>query len=89
MGGLVLCLRYHRIGPGKAMPLQPKHFGQTVNIAARVQSLANGSEICMTESLYTAPGVRELLAGHDVISFDAPLRGMEGKARMYRLISPS
>jgi class 3 adenylate cyclase len=61
------------------------YFGQTVNIAARVQSFAEGGEICLSETLYTAPGVRELLASHRVEEFDAPLRGVEGNARVYRV----
>jgi class 3 adenylate cyclase len=65
------------------------YFGQTVNIAARVQSFADAGEICLTEALYTAPGVRELLTNHDVQEFDAPLRGVEGNARVYRIIGRS
>jgi class 3 adenylate cyclase len=65
------------------------YFGQTVNIAARVQSFADAGEICVTEALYTAPGVRELLAGYDVEEFDAPLRGVEGNARVYRVTGRS
>jgi len=76
-------------GPSIAVTLNENldYFGQTVNIAARVQSFADAGEICLTEALYTAPGVRELLAGHDVAPFDAPLRGVEGNARVYRVTS--
>src|SRR5207244_1493039 len=74
-------------GPSIAVTLNENldYFGQTVNIAARVQAFADAGEICLTEALYTAPGVRELLAGHDIVEFDAPLRGVEGNARVYRL----
>ncbi|CAL8480845.1 protein of unknown function (plasmid) [Caballeronia sp. S22] len=61
------------------------YFGQTVNIAARVQSFADAGEICLTEALYTAPGVRPLLVGSNLEEFDAPLRGVEGDARVYRV----
>jgi class 3 adenylate cyclase len=61
------------------------YFDRTVNIAARVQSFAGAGEICLTDALYTAPAVRELLAGRDVAGFDAPLRGMDGQARVYRI----
>jgi class 3 adenylate cyclase len=73
-------------GPSIAVTLNENldYFGQTVNIAARVQSFADAGEICLTEALYTAPGVRALLAGYDVVAFDAPLRGIEGNARVYR-----
>jgi len=76
-------------GPSIAVTLNENldYFGQTVNIAARVQSFADAGEICLTEALYTAPGVRELLTGLDVDEFDAPLRGIEGNARVYRIIT--
>lgn len=74
-------------GPSIAVSLNENldYFGQTVNIAARVQSFADAGEICLSEALYTAPGVRELLASHEVQEFDAPLRGVEGNARVYRV----
>ena len=75
-------------GPSIAVTLNENldYFGQTVNIAARVQSFADAGEICLTEALYTASGVRELLSGHDIVEFDAPLRGVEGNARVYRIL---
>ena len=78
-------------GPSIAVTLNENldYFGQTVNIAARVQSFAGAGEICLTEALYTAPGVRELLAGEDLDEFDAPLRGVEGTARVHRVIARS
>jgi class 3 adenylate cyclase len=74
-------------GPSIAVTLNENldYFGQTVNIAARVQSFADAGEICLTEALYTARGVRELLGARGVEEFDAPLRGVEGNARVYRL----
>jgi len=39
---------------------------------------ADAGEICLTEALYTARGVRELLVGNGVEEvFDAPLHGVE------------
>jgi class 3 adenylate cyclase len=78
-------------GPSIAVTLNENldYFGQTVNIAARVQSFADAGEICLTEALYTAPGVRELLTLYDVEEFDAPLRGVEGNARVYRITDAS
>jgi class 3 adenylate cyclase len=74
-------------GPSIAVTLNESldYFGQTVNIAARVQSFADAGQICLTEALYTAPNVRELLANHRVDEFDAPLRGVEGNARVYQI----
>ena len=77
--GIILKIGAH-CGPSIAVTLNDNldYFGQTVNVAARVQSLADAGEICISEALYSAPGVSELLAGHSVVEFDAPLRGVEG-----------
>jgi class 3 adenylate cyclase len=37
------------------------YFGQTVNIAARVQALADGRELVCTDAVYCEPGVAEAL----------------------------
>ncbi|WP_338834436.1 adenylate/guanylate cyclase domain-containing protein [Bradyrhizobium septentrionale] len=76
-------------GPSIAVTLNENldYFGQTVNVAARVQSLADAGEICISEALYTAPGVGALLTGHQIVAFDAPLRGVEGNACVYRIVS--
>ena len=75
-------------GPSIAVTLNDNldYFGQTVNVAARVQSLAEAGEICLSEALYTAPAVRQLLEGRNVITCDAPLRGVKGSARVYRIV---
>ncbi len=75
-------------GPSIAVTLNENldYFGQTVNVAARVQSLADAGEICISEGLYSAPGVSHLLSGHKVVAFDAPLRGVEGNACVYRVL---
>jgi class 3 adenylate cyclase len=74
-------------GPSIAVTLNENldYFGQTVNVAARVQALADAGEICLSEALYSAPGVSRLLAGHKIVAFDAPLRGVEGNACVYRV----
>ena len=76
-------------GPSIAVTLNDNldYFGQTVNVAARVQSLAEAGEICISEALYSAPGVRQLLARRTVVAFDAPLRGVEGSASVYRILA--
>jgi class 3 adenylate cyclase len=85
--GLILKVGAH-CGPSIAVTLNENldYFGQTVNVAARVQSLADAGEICISEALYTAPGVSQLLAGKNVVAFDAPLRGVEGNASVYRIL---
>ena len=39
-------------------------FGGTVNIAAKLQALAEGHQIAMSEATYRAPGVAEFMAEH-------------------------
>jgi class 3 adenylate cyclase len=75
-------------GPSIAVTLNENldYFGQTVNVAARVQALAGPGEICISEALHSAPGVSALLAGHKVVEFDAPLQGVEGNASVYRIV---
>ncbi|MBB5463299.1 adenylate/guanylate cyclase domain-containing protein [Paraburkholderia sp. Cpub6] len=76
-------------GPSIAVTLNDNldYFGQAVNVAARVQSLADAGEICISEALYSAPGVRDLLGGRTVVEFEAPLRGLQGRASVYRIVS--
>ena len=52
-------------GPSIAVTLNENldYFGQTVNVAARVQSLADAGEICISEALYSAPGVSRAAHG--------------------------
>ncbi len=75
-------------GPSIAVTLNENldYFGQTVNVAARVQSLAQAGEICISEALYSAPGVSQILTGLKIVEFDAPLRGVEGNACVYRVV---
>lgn len=37
------------------------YFGQTVNIASRVQTMADAAEICITDEVWRYPGVQDLL----------------------------
>jgi class 3 adenylate cyclase len=75
-------------GPSIAVTLNENldYFGQTVNVAARVQALADAGEICISEALYSAPNVSDLLEGQKIIAFDAPLHGVEGNASVYRIM---
>jgi class 3 adenylate cyclase len=75
-------------GPSIAVTLNENldYFGQTVNVAARVQALADAGEICISEALHSAPGITDLLSGQKVVAFDAPLHGVEGNASVYRIV---
>ncbi len=63
------------------------YFGRTVNIAARVQGLAASGEIVCTEIVYSAPGVREVVAAAGLVSsrVSASLRGICGDVPVMRL----
>ncbi len=60
-------------------------FGQNVNIAARVQGLANAGEIYLTSDVWDAPGVRELLKSHDLNSEQVSVKGVSEKLEVYRV----
>jgi class 3 adenylate cyclase len=58
-------------------------FGQNVNIAARVQGLANAGEIYLTNDVWNAPGVRELLKSHDLNPEQVSVKGVSEKLEVY------
>jgi len=63
------------------------YFGQTVNIAARVQALAQAHEICVTEQVFQADGVRRAFAdkGYQEESRLVSLKGVGQPANVYQL----
>jgi class 3 adenylate cyclase len=65
------------------------YFGQTVNIAARVQNLAGGDEICMTEDVHVAPNVAEILAPYRIEMTAAELKGVSDRVSVYRVAGPA
>ena len=60
------------------------YFGQTVNIAARVQALAAGDEIVVTDDVLALAGARELFAGWEIDSSAVELKGIAGEVRIHR-----
>lgn len=76
-------------GPCIAVELNERldYFGQTVNVAARVQSVAAAGEIVTTQAVYAAPRVRDVLsvAGLVVSSEKVPLKGVADDFSIYRL----
>jgi len=66
---------------------QLDYFGQTVNIAARVQNLANADEIYVTEEVYGHEGVRQALQRLDVEPQSARLKGISSSQQVYRVAS--
>jgi class 3 adenylate cyclase len=66
---------------------QLDYFGQTVNIAARVQNLANADEIYVTEEVYGHEGVRHALRELVVEPRAAQLKGITSSQQVYRVLS--
>jgi class 3 adenylate cyclase len=82
----ILKIGVHR-GASIAVTLNERldYFGQTVNIAARVQNLADGDEICITEDVRDAEGVVEIIAPYSVAKSEAELRGVSKAMSVYHL----
>ncbi|KWV51693.1 adenylate cyclase [Bradyrhizobium macuxiense] len=82
----ILKIGVHR-GASIAVTLNERldYFGQTVNIAARVQNLADGDEICITEEVHAAPAVADIIAPYPVAKSEAELKGVSKAMSVYRL----
>jgi class 3 adenylate cyclase len=65
------------------------YFGQTVNVAARVQGLADPSAILVTRPIVESPEVARLLAeaGLDANERSSTLRGVSEPVSVYELRS--
>ena len=59
------------------------YFGQTVNIAARVQNAAAGDEICLTEEVRQEPGVEAMLERYAVRRAQVELKGIDQPSAVY------
>jgi class 3 adenylate cyclase len=85
----ILKIGIHR-GAAIAVTLNDRldYFGQTVNIASRVQNIADGDEICLTEEVRQAPGVSDALALYPIRTADARLKGIEQTTPVYIVGDP-
>ena len=74
---LILKIGVHK-GAAIAVTLNDRldYFGQTVNIAARVQHLADADEIYLSDSVHDAGGVQQLLAPFAPKTSVAQLKGV-------------
>ena len=63
------------------------YFGQAVNIAARIQSLAQAEEIYLSQEIHDYPGVEELLKPFRVERRMAQLKGVNLEVPVFR-VSP-
>jgi class 3 adenylate cyclase len=83
---LILKIGVHA-GPAIAVTLNDRldYFGQTVNIAARVQNLAGADEIYVSDAVHDAEGVEALLAPFALETSLARLKGLEEEMRVWRI----
>jgi len=83
---LILKIGVHA-GPAIAVTLNDRldYFGQTVNIAARVQNLAGADEIYVSDAVHDAEGVQPLLAPFALETSLARLKGIEDEMRVWRI----
>lgn len=61
------------------------YFGQTVNIAARVQGLAGANQIIATDDVLSLPGAADVLAGLETREDSVQLKGIAGDIRVHRI----
>jgi class 3 adenylate cyclase len=76
-------------GPCLAVMLNERqdYFGQTVNVAARVQSLSTNQEIHITQPVIGAPEVAAIIKREAItpIRKEAALRGIADKMVVYEI----
>jgi class 3 adenylate cyclase len=58
----------------------------TVNIAARVQGLAEAGEIYITQDVHAYPGVPDAFAGYVAQSEQAAMKGVSEKMGVYKIM---
>ena len=87
---MILKIGIHR-GAAISVTLNDRidYFGQTVNIASRVQGSAGGEEIYITDEIYHSAGVQELLEKEYCRTEPIliQLRGIEEQAKIYKITS--
>jgi class 3 adenylate cyclase len=74
-------------GPAIAVTLNERldYFGTSVNLASRLDGLARGGEVVLTEAVFGEAGIEELAAVCTVESFHTSVRGLSQSLTAYRL----
>jgi class 3 adenylate cyclase len=87
---LILKIGIHR-GHCIAVNLNERqdYFGQAVNIAARVQALADADEIYLSQAAYNFPGIPDVLASHHVASEQANVKGVREALQVFKVVRAS
>ncbi|MEJ2561006.1 MAG: adenylate/guanylate cyclase domain-containing protein [Anaerolineae bacterium] len=83
---LILKVGIHR-GHSIAVTVNERidYFGQNVNIAARVQALADANEVYITADVYKSSGVSDVLKAHHVVSDEVLVKGVSEKLYVYKI----
>lgn len=83
---LILKVGIHR-GHSIAVTVNERndYFGQNVNIAARVQALADANEVYLTADVYNSPGVSDVLKAHHVAPDEVLVKGVSEKLNVYKI----
>ncbi len=61
------------------------YFGHDVNIAARVQGLADVNEVCISAAVMEVPGVADIVQSRPVSRNYENLRGIGQKMEVHRI----
>jgi class 3 adenylate cyclase len=61
------------------------YFGQNVNIASRIQALADANEVYMSREVMEAPGVSDILKAHLVMSEQVHTKGVSETLEVYQV----
>ena len=62
------------------------YFGQTVNVAARVQGLADAEEIYITDSVYEIEEIQDKISDYTIIPERAKLKGIQEEMDVYKVL---
>jgi class 3 adenylate cyclase len=83
---LILKVGIHR-GHSMAVTVNERidYFGQTVNIAARVQALADANEVYITADVYNSLGVSDALKAHHAVPDEVLVKGVIEKLQVYKI----
>ena len=83
---IVLKMGIHR-GASIAVTLNDRvdYFGQMVNVASRVQGVADADQICLTEEVFSAEGVQEVFREQIISRESSAIKGVQGEMLIYRV----
>jgi class 3 adenylate cyclase len=89
-GEIVLKIGLHQ-GPCIAVQANERldYFGTTVNVAARLNKESRGDDLVVSEAILADASVTPLLTACRQEAFEASLRGITDRQRLWRILPPS